>query len=227
MVSYDTCRGELEQLVDWYRPRVEERNEADTRFQLVDRLFFDCLGWDKEDVKLEESYNREYTDYAFSAPRRLFIVEAKKEGDYFELPAGETRIEQSLISLSKRYPNLKEALEQAAGYCQTRGVPFGAVTNGHQLVAFVGTRSDGLPPLDGRALVFSSLQFMLDNFLELWQAVSKPGIEDKRLQHRLLGEGLPELPPKPSATITGYPSVKGRNNLQTDLQIVSELSTFT
>lgn len=172
---------------------------------------------------MEESYNREYTDYVFLAPRRLFIVEAKKEGDYFELPAGETRLEQSLPSLSKRYPNLKEALQQAAGYCQSRGVPFGAVTNGHQLVAFVGTRSDGLPPLEGRALVFPSLQFMLDNFLEFWQAVSKPGIQEKRLQHRLLGEGLPELPPKPSATITSYPGVKGRNNLQTDLQIVSEL----
>jgi len=69
------------------------------------------------------------------------------------------------------YPNLKQAIEQATRYCGSRGVPFGAVTNGHQLVAFVAVRNDGAAPLDGRALVFSSLEVMLAHFLDLWQAL--------------------------------------------------------
>ena len=40
-------------------------------------------------------------------------------------------------------------MEQAAGYCQSRGVPYAAVSNGHQFVIFVATRSDGIPPFEG------------------------------------------------------------------------------
>lgn len=70
------------------------------------------------------------------------------------------------------------------------------VTNGHQIVAFVATRSDGLPPLEGKALVFTSLDSMLANFHELWQALSKPGVEEKHLLSRLIGGILPDIPPK-------------------------------
>ena len=137
-------------------------------------------------MELEEPHGREYADYTFSAPRRLLIVEAKKEGDYFQIPAGKNRLEYSIRNLSRDNPKLRDAIEQAAGYCQARGVPFGAMSNGHQVVAFIGTRSDGLPPLEGKALVFPSLEFMLNEFLELWQALSKPGIEEKKLQFRLV-----------------------------------------
>lgn len=221
--GYNEGRIKLEELVAWYSTRQAERNEATTRLQLVDRLFFECLGWSKDDVIPEESQARAYADYTFLAPRRILIVEAKKEGNYFELPAGQTRLEYSLSALFRDYPNLKAAIEQAAQYCQSRGVPFGAVSNGHQVVAFIANRNDGLPPLEGNALVFPSLEFMLENFLELWQALSKPGIEEKRLLRRLIGDIRPELPPKLSTALPFYPGVKGRNPFQTDLQTLSEL----
>lgn len=213
---------DLQGLASWYGEVIGTRNEATTRLQLIDRLFFECLDWAKEQVKLEESYDGQYADYTFQTFRPALIVEAKREGDYFELPAGVTRIEHALPSLLRDYPNLKKALTQAAGYCQSRGVPFGAVTNGHQIVAFIAVRNDGIPPLDGRALVFDSLDYMLAHFLDLWQALSRPAIEENRLQRRLIG-GHPELPQKLSATIRTYPGLKGRNVLQTDLQILSEL----
>src|SRR2546426_166969 len=135
--NYETCRSNLEKLVDGYSTRAPKRNEATTRLQLIDEIFFSCLGWDKEDSILEEPYGRDYADYTFMAPRRVLIVEAKKEGDYFEVPAGKDRLEYSIPALMRDYPNLKAAIEQAAGYCQSRGVPFGVVSNGHQIVAFV------------------------------------------------------------------------------------------
>lgn len=221
--DYETCRKNLEQLVDWYSTRASQRNEATTRLQLIDEIFFSCLGWDKEDSILEEPYGRDYADYTFLAPRKVLIVEAKKEGDYFEVPAGKDRLEYSLSALMRDSPHLKAAIEQATSYCQSRGVPFGTVSNGHQIVAFVATRSDGLPPFEGKALVFPSLDFMLSHFLDLWQALSKPAIEQKKLYARLIGDILPELPPKLSSNITGYPGVVNRNVFQTDLQIISEL----
>ena len=170
--TYDECKESLKGLIAWDSSHKEQKNEATTRLQLIDRLFFECLGWSKDDVVLEESQGKEYADYTFSLPRRILIVEAKKEGDYFEVAAGKTQLEYSLSSLCRDYPNLRAAIEQAARYCQGRGVPYGAVCNGHQLVAFVATRSDGLAPLEGKGLVFPSIPFMFDHFLDLWNSLS-------------------------------------------------------
>lgn len=221
--DFETGRSDLEKLIEWYSSNQGNRNEATTRLQLIDRLFFECLGWSRDDVVLEEAHGKEYTDYSFSAPRRILIVEAKREGDYFELPAGKTKLEYSLPALLRDYPNLKAAIEQAAGYCQKRGVPFGVVTNGHQIVAFVANRNDGRPPLEGKALVFPTLDFMLENFLALWQSLSKPGIEQKNIQSKLIGDLQPALPAKLSSTLPFYPGFKSRNIFQTDLQTLSEL----
>jgi len=51
--DYETCRSNLEKLVVWYATRASERNEATTRLQLIDEIFFNCLGRDKEDSILE------------------------------------------------------------------------------------------------------------------------------------------------------------------------------
>lgn len=202
----ENYRNNLAKLVNWYASNIAQRNEATTRLQLIDRLFFECLGWSKEeDVTLEEPYGGDYADYTFLAPRQILIVEAKREGNYFDLPIGKDKLEYSLHSLMRDFPHLKAAIEQVSGYCQSRGVPFAVVCNGHQIVAFVATRDDGLPPFDGKALVFPSLASMLDKFQDLWQILSKPGIEQKRLYAKLIGNRLPELPPKLSANIVGYP----------------------
>lgn len=116
---YEECRRNLIALIDEYKPI--HRNEADTRFQIIDRLFFDCLGWTKDDVHMEEHHNGEYSDYSFNAPRKILIVEAKKEDEYFEIPAGKDRLEYSIQSLSSGNANFKAAIAQAAGYCQERG----------------------------------------------------------------------------------------------------------
>lgn len=219
--DYEECRKNLENLIAWYKP--EHRNEADTRFKVIDRLFFECLGWSKDDVMMEEHHDGEYTDYAFSAPRRILIVEAKKEDLYFQISSGKIQLEYSIASLSRDNPSLKAAISQASTYCQQRGTPFCAVSNGNQIVAFIGTRNDGIPPLEGKALVFSSLEKMLKNFIDLWNALSKVGIEEKKLQSRLVGDLQAQPPRKLSETIATYPGIKNRNVLQADLKIVSDL----
>jgi hypothetical protein len=224
MYDYETSRNNLQELITWYDKSSGDRNEATTRLQLVDKLFFDCLGWSKDDdVIVEEPHGNEYADYVFSTVRKVLIVEAKREGDYFELPAGKVQLEYSLPVLCQNNRNLKAALGQVAGYCQDRGVPLGAVSNGHQIVAFIAARNDGQAPLDARALVFPSLRFMLDHFLDLWQALSRPGVEEKKLQTRLSGGIITPLPAKLSSRIMGYPGSKGRNAFQNDLFIVSDL----
>src|ERR1017187_7556270 len=139
-------------LVAWYEENSAHRNEATTRLQIIDRLFFDCLGWSRDDVYCEEPYQGQFADYTFLFPRKLLIVEAKKEGTYFELPVGMQGLEHSIQALLRTTPELRSAMEQVARYCQQRGVPYAAVANGHQLVLFLVSRADGRPPFEGTAL---------------------------------------------------------------------------
>lgn len=222
--QYEQCRNNLYALAGWYNQNKANRNEATTRFHLINSLFLDCLGWNKADIEIEHQENGERTDYEFYAPRKVLIVEAKREGKYFELPISTNkRIEFSIPALRRDYTDVKMALFQVSDYCQHRGVPFGAVCNGHQIILFIASRRDGQSPLDGRALVFDSLQTMLENFVEFWNVLSKPAVEDRQLYTKLLGDQKPQIPMKLSATIANYPGIKKRNIFQTNLKILSDL----
>lgn len=222
--EYETGRKNLRTLADWYAAHPGDRNEATTRLQIVDRLFFECLGWTNEErVELEHEHNQEYADYVFTTDRNMLILEAKREGDDFELPVGKTRLRYSIKALMADYPGLKKAIEQVAGYCYLRGVPYAVICNGHQAVSFVAVRTDSVPPLEGKALVFPSLEYMASNFLDLWQTMSRPGVEANKLHHYLVSDASPDLPAKLSASLSNYPGVKGRNIFQTDMKILTEL----
>lgn len=203
--------------------QIPTRNEATTRRHVIDHIFFECLSWEIPDSYLEEPLGNEYADYTFSSGgNKLLIVEAKKEGALFDIPAGSSRIVRPLRSILRDNSQLRIAVQQVAGYCQHRGVAHAAVTDGHQIVAFVGSRTDGIAPLDANALIFSSLTIALNHFQDLWQALSKPGIENKRLLTMTSGSVNPELPNKLSAAIHNYPGLKSRNPFQADLQMLSE-----
>jgi len=220
---YETGRERFEQLVEYWKQTTDaERNEATTRLQLIDRLFFECLGWNEDDTKVEVAQGLQYSDYEFYVAKRVLIVEAKREGKYFTVPSGKDRLVYSLSSLMRDSENLNEAINQVAEYCQKRGVELGVVCNGHQIVAFVATRNDGISPIDGNAIVFPSLEFMLAHFLELWNLLSKDGVAAKNLKSRLSNEEPVLLPAKLASRIIHYPGNKDRNPFQADLQILSE-----
>lgn len=192
-MDYDQALQNLSDLNSWYRQSVTDlkRNEATTRLHLIDTLLFDCLDWDrKANCVSEERFEGKYTDYSLSARQRLLIVEAKREGIYFELPVGQTKHIYPISFFQKNHPENYDAIKQAVEYCLQRGTPFGAVCNGHQLIAFLGSRTDGLPPMEGKCLAFPSLDCMQAEFFQLWQCLSKPGIQAHTLS-LLLQEGGP------------------------------------
>ena len=200
------------------------RNEATTRLHLVDRLFFECLGWDKLECEVEQPTDGKYADYIFSVQGTKLVVEAKREGLSFTLPAGTKRGILSIDYFKRQEPRVYKAIKQAVGYCTARGIQFGAVSNGHQVIAFLGSRTDGTPPMSGRALVFPTLSEMTDtDFHALWQTLSRSGIQERHLlAHLRAGDPLPS-PEKLSARLLNYPGFRQRNNLQVDLQILAEI----
>ncbi|HKZ42730.1 MAG TPA: hypothetical protein VJ044_17335, partial [Candidatus Hodarchaeales archaeon] len=194
MNEYEEAWAQLERLADWYCDKQGNRNEATTRFQMIDRLLFEVLGWGRDDIVLEEAQDAEYADYTIIVPRRILILEAKREGEYFEIAMGKDRLIYNLSTLMRDNKNLEAAIHQVAQYCQKRGVPYALVSNGHQLVCFLASRNDGMSPFDGRAIVFVSFEHMLQEFPALWKMLSKRGLEQKALHEQLVGEAQAKVP---------------------------------
>ncbi|NTW88299.1 MAG: hypothetical protein HGB26_04065 [Desulfobulbaceae bacterium] len=224
MKDYESCRASLDSLSTWYDQNKGKRNEATTRLQLIDEIFFRCLDWEKTDVITEEYHSGDFTDYTLKLEgKSVLIVEAKKEGNYFEMPIG-SQINYSIQSLCRDNEAFKAAVEQVSGYCQKRGVQIGLVCNGWQIVVFIANRTDGMPPLDGMAFVFSSFDEIKNNYTHFWNLLSKQGIEKRTIFKELIGGVPPKLPQQLSVTLSSsYPGIKDRNPYQVDLQIISEL----
>jgi hypothetical protein len=201
-----------------------DMNEATTRLRIIDKLLFECLGWHVSDAEAEKPYNREYVDYALGRPVTEAILEAKREGIYFNLPAGLEGRRTVDIETLLSDPATKAAVTQVMGYCQTRGVPIAIICNGHQIAAFYASRQDGVPPLSGRALIFSSLTEMYDEFTLFWNFLSRDGVAARNLQRVLFGKAFQALPPgKLSDRVTDYPGYRVPNTADTNLKILGNL----
>ncbi len=198
-------------------------NEAETRFQIIDRILMECLGWPRDMIRLEQPQERKFTDYEFGNPRRM-IWEAKRTGNVFDLPANFNKnLLSDLPSIMKVDDNAKEAIEQAQEYCIKRGVDVAVVTNGRQIIAFFATRNDGLSPLDCKCLVVNGYEELYDKFPTIWQLLSPEGVFERRLNRFLkIGEDS-KLPEKLSAFLNDYPKYRYPSDLQNSLSTISEL----
>jgi hypothetical protein len=222
--EFEDAKASLDALIAWWSADGEsKRNEATTRLHLIDALLVDVLRWPKEEIIAEQSHGGTYADYAVGRPATRMIVEAKREGVYFDLPAGVGPGVVPLPAITEASPAVGEAVKQVLGYCQERGVPIAVVSNGHQVIAFMASRQDGIPPLTARALVFDSLSAMRESFREFWDNLSAAGAEMLSLQSTV-GDGKVQLPPeKLSARIPDYPGYWSRNRISTELQTLGDL----
>jgi predicted type IV restriction endonuclease len=226
--GYEDAKAALDELINWHGEHANDldRNEDTTRVHLVDTIIRDVLSWPAEEITTEDNYEGKYVDYSLGRPATRMIVEAKRESAHFGLPVGMTSLIHRLPSLIENPQGgreLKAALVQAAGYCAARGVQLAVICNGTQLVAFLGVRTDSTPPLEGSALVFTSLSAMRENFHFLWHNLSRYGVEARNLHVTLREDELPTAPPPLATQIPHYPGHKRRNDIQTGLQILADL----
>ena len=196
-----------------------DRNEASTRFHMIDHLLVEVLGWSSQHIEVEHHEKSGYSDYELGYPPS-FLVEAKREGVHFSIPAGWTRDVVKLDTLFSVSEDTKKAIHQALNYALQRGIPIAAVSNGHQIIAFMASRQDGIPPANGSALVFSSPTAMLDRFPQLWDTLSPAGVAEGNLARKLSAVSLSAPPDKLSSRIVGYPGYKNRNPIAVELQIL-------
>ncbi|WP_140394972.1 P-loop NTPase fold protein [Arthrobacter sedimenti] len=196
------------------------RNEAQTRLDLIDKVL-KAFGWE---FSVEDRTEEGYTDYRLGTPATVAVVEAKRESVGFTLPEDISYGKASLRALLAGSSNssLKAALKQCMSYCADLGVSQGIVTNGHQWVAFLATRSDSVRPLEGQALLVPNLQSFCDNFTDAWNVFSEHGLKTKSLARALSAHPVPAPLPL-SVRIQNYPGTKSRNDLQSSLQILGQV----
>jgi len=222
---YEKGEENMRNLMEWYSSNKGNRNEASTRFHIIDRLFNECLGWEPDDIDIEERIVGEgkFSDYTFKLPYRIMIIEAKRENLNFSLPDNTERI-RTLSSLTRSSVILKKAIDQVIGYCNQQSVPIAAVTNGYQFVIFIATRIDGKPTLEGKAIVFSSLEEMYDNFTYTWNLLSRKCLSKDLIFRTIYNTTTDDLPNKLSKSILSYSKDKKEGSeLQDDLKITAEL----
>ncbi len=199
-------------------------NESETRFQIIDRVVIDCLGWPRDSVQVEQPQDsRDYTDYELGVPRCV-IWEAKRKDKTFDLPADPKKnMFRNLDSIVALSAETLAAVEQVRSYCSNRGVEIAVATNGHQIIAFLATRSDGVAPLKGRCFVVNGFEQFQNEFPKVWQMLSPEGITENRLKRILtVGEDR-AIPEKMSLRLENYPKYRYPSQLQNSLRELGEL----
>ncbi|CAG73747.1 conserved hypothetical protein [Pectobacterium atrosepticum SCRI1043] len=216
------CENSLRELIEKFSDTDKIRNEAQTRHHIINKIVTEVFAWPEEDIEVEEFEQRTFTDYELGTPRQV-IIEAKREGRTFEIPAGlSIKNIIDLPSLLKSNTDLSDAIRQVQGYCSSRGTAIAIATNGHQYVSFIASNQNGYSPLEGRALVFDSLKNMLENFTLAWNMLSYYGVKEQRLVKYLTSD-MSGIPNKLSSHLTLYPRVRYPSELQTSLRQISEL----
>ena len=152
------------------------------------------------------------------------IWEAKREGIYFDLPPNPTRkLVSSLPSIMALSPAVSDAIVQVQNYCTSRGVQFAVVCNGHQLIAFLAARLDGINPLDGRCIVCDGYTQLKAHFPESGVCFLHKGSRERRLIRLLTSEVISAIPPKLSSSTPRYHEYRYKSASQTSLRTLAEL----
>ncbi|WPN64507.1 AAA family ATPase [Pseudomonas sp. P9_32] len=107
------------------------------------------------------------------------VLEAKR--DMVSLISS-NQSELSVIPLNSTALNgASDGIGQALRYAAKLGSPVGIVTNGHQWIGFLASRADGLSPLEGLAVVFPTVNAIVNNWSRFYEFFSDVGLEEGRL----------------------------------------------
>lgn len=178
-MDVDAFEAPLKALVENVGGRLEAiETEADARFQLIDRLLIEALGWRHEDFMMEPHNPSGYTDYLVQyRGTAALVVEAKRIGklpiDTVDPKLGRYKIGGSALK------SAAEGFTQAASYCLEHGVEFAALTSGTVWIAFMALHSSGKSFREYKAIVFPNLASIESEFATFYDLFSKEGVSQK------------------------------------------------
>lgn len=128
--------GEVSQIYDEIKAlsaqrELENASEAQTRFDVIDRLIREVLQWKHGQISVEEysaGEKQEYIDYLLRSGDNKIIIEAKKIGAAFPSPTKRKKLKLTGSLLSEG--EIGKAINQAEKYAKSKEANVVAVTNG-------------------------------------------------------------------------------------------------
>jgi GTPase SAR1 family protein len=213
----------LKAILESFPENSDHWNEAQNRFQFIDRLLLECLGWEHPYISVEvtdELGGR--ADYLLGTPVRAGL-EAKKEAVRFDfLPGTRPNAVRKLRPLMAGCKVFDAAVKQVLPYCVMAGAQVAIVCNGPQLAIFQVQIPD-TNPLDGEAFVFSGFSDLVGHFALLWKLLSPEGIIENRALRDLAQYRNPKIPAK-ALTAIGDPSAfRYRSDFQENLRALGSI----
>lgn len=161
--------------VEWKANLEKIKTEQDTRFNVINRMLTDVLGWSHSDIPTEVHVDGGYVDYLLkSGPRNLLVLEAKKKS--FELLNSANKRTFDCSLNSKILELAQDGIEQARRYCFNSHVSPAVLTNGFQWIFFRGIRIDGLGIEEQKAIVFPNLDAIAEDFVMFYEMMSLEGL---------------------------------------------------
>lgn len=112
-------------------------NEAQTRFDVIDRLLKEVLGWTHGQISVEERVTTNgigYVDYILRSGDSRIVVEAKRAGATFPSPTKRRHLKVAGSVLTSG--DVKEAIDQARTYATEKEAQVIVVTNGHCWICY-------------------------------------------------------------------------------------------
>lgn len=221
MLKVDEGHATLSTIARTYgQLQLFEANEAETRLKVIDEIVFNVLGWTKADVTVEERVSEDgsttFADYIIRTATTAVLIEAKRASTTFALPTKKVRLRLGGV-LSEG--EVGQAIRQARDYCRSKGIPFGAVTNGSSWVVFPAARTDQVAFEDSEARVFRDLEDVSSRFVEFWELLSRERTLDGNLAHELLGRSAKDFSPVNLRQLLPEPGYRlGRNALYEHLE---------
>ena len=167
--------------------QLDDANEAETRFKVIDGVLEKVLGWQKDDISVEppctEGSHTDYADYLIRTATTSFVVEAKRAGALFTLP---NNLKSGKLGGFLSTGAIGEAIAQVRSYCVTKSAPFAVVTNGTSWIVFPAVRTDGVEFSETQAKIFRSLEDINNRFVEFWELLSRQRVIEGNLEKELL-----------------------------------------
>lgn len=211
----------LKEIIAAFPPDSPHWNEAQNRFQFIDRLLIECLGWQHEYMEVENTDDLGgRADYLLGHPVKA-VLEAKREAAGFEaLPIGKPTLVRKIAPLIEACKAFDAALRQVIPYCSIRGAPIAIVCNGPQLAIFQAIIL-GQSPLEGECYFFNGFESYITYFPVLWRLLSPEGISENRALKELALLRNPRIPPKAATAIPDPTRYRYRSSFQENLRTLS------
>jgi hypothetical protein len=198
------------------RALAEEGSEQDARLKIINRILTEVLSWQYDQIRTEPHTANGFADYCLSDgdKRNVAVLEAKRTGKLIVDTASASKTEVKLGGQVLR--PAADGIAQATDYCAQLGTFYSIVTDGSVWIFFRATRTDGIPPKEGKAIVFPSFKAVLDDFPTFYELLAPEAIAQRLHIARLnAAEGV--RVPSPESRYYVKPSDEARLQSRTDI----------